>query len=106
MKIITFILLLFSSNANAWDWQATSNVLLVADWMQTLDIQKSDEFYETNKILGKHPKRSEVNIYFLSMIALNNIIGKKYGDNWYIIVSINQAIYVGHNYSVGVNLSF
>jgi len=100
------ICVIFSSNAKSWDWQTTSNALLVADWMQTLEIQKNDNYYETNNIIGSHPDRSDVNIYFASMIILNNIIGEKYGDNWYMIVSVNQALYVGHNYSLGINFSF
>jgi len=106
MKSLIFLLmLLFSSNALALDWQTTSNTLLVADWMQTLDIQKNPDYRETNGLIGEYPDRSDVNIYFASMILLNNLIGQKYGDSWYMIVSVNQALYVGRNYSIGIRFS-
>jgi hypothetical protein len=103
--VITIILLL-PINLHASGWQTASNVLLVADWAQTLHISENDEFYETNNILGRYPSRGSVNTYFIAAIILNNYIGSKAGDGWYMVVTVNQALYVGHNISAGVEFNF
>jgi hypothetical protein len=110
MRIILLIILIIPVNVNAdeidWNWRTTSNVLILMDWSQTLDIAENPNYYETNPVLGRDPDRGEVNLYFVSMLLLNNWIGEQLGDGWYIVVSMNQAVYVTHNFKLGVTLSF
>lgn len=108
-KSILFLVLiaLTSFDVKAWDWQTTSNVLIIADWGQTLDISARDDYFETNPILGKYPSRGEVNTYFLTCLILNNVIGEYIGgDGWYMAISFNQAVAVGHNIIAGINFNF
>ena len=49
--------------------------LLGADWAQTRTIAKNPEkFYETNKLLGKHPSLGEVNNYFAASMLVNTLL--------------------------------
>jgi hypothetical protein len=54
---------------------AKGTVLLIVDWGQTdWATWHRNEYYETNKILGKYPSRGKINIYFPICIA-TNIVG-------------------------------
>jgi len=92
-------------------YQLSANVLLAADWSQTLHIVESPDFEEKNKILGRNPSRGEVNTYFLSAIILTNLIGEfaldeKKRKYFYIGVSAVQAKSVIRNYNMGVRFRF
>lgn len=106
IALVFFTCLPTDAKAETNWWRVSSNTLLIADWMQTLHISKDDNYIETNNVLGEHPERSNVNLYFISMILLNNWIGEKYGDWWYITVTVNQTYYVHHNFTAGVQFSF
>jgi len=108
MKTLFIILMLSFTSAEASEWQIASNTLLVADWLQTLQIveRRSDGYYETNPILGDYPNRGSVNLYFLMAITLNNLIGKDLGDGWYMGVTVVQIGAVGHNFQAGLTLGF
>ena len=41
------------------------NVLQTIDMLQTLEIANNDNYYEKNKILGKHPSEAQVITYFI-----------------------------------------
>jgi len=111
-KYLPIILLLFSAPLSAetnW-YRVAANTTLVADWLQTHEIAKNDNFYETNHILGKHPLSGAVNRYFISSILLTNIIGEllsdKYSDYFYISVAVVETKVVLDNYRVGVRIKF
>ncbi len=85
--------------------------LNVMDWGQTLDISdKPDEYYETNFILGEHPSRSEVNMYFASLIVsellITHLLPTKYRKYW---LGLNVGVagsMVKNNYHVGLKVNF
>jgi len=108
MKYLLLALLLvgWSDFSQASGWQVASNTLLIADWAQTLNIASRPDVSESNQILGAYPSRGAVNLYFISALIANNLLGDIYGDDWYILVSINQAAYVGTNAKVGIKFSF
>lgn len=87
-----------------------ANALIVADWNQTLEISSNDKYYETNNILGKYPKKSEVNRYFISCLALYNgvyyILPDKYKTYYSSSIVGLQAYYVAHNYNLGIKVKF
>ena len=43
------------------------NVLQTIDMLQTLEIANNDDYYEKNKILGKHPSEAHVVAYFVAV---------------------------------------
>jgi len=85
-KILTIILLTlflvasYSDGADKWDkadmaWSVSLVTLRVIDWGQTLHIAANPTFYhEHNIILGKHPTRNQVNVYFPFLIASDILI--------------------------------
>jgi len=89
--------------------EITYQSLNFADWMQTLAIREPGSgYYETNKMLGRHPSRGSVNAYFLASGALHYIAARALSGKWrrgFQAVSIaveSQA--VGNNYRIGVRV--
>jgi hypothetical protein len=103
------ILLLFAAPLSAetnW-YRVAANTTLVVDWLQTHEIAKNNNYYETNKILGKHPSTGDVNRYFMSSILLTNIIGEllpKYSDYFYIAVAVVETKIILNNYVIGIRI--
>lgn len=78
--------------------------------LQTIDITERDDFYETNKILGKYPSKVKVYGYFAAVQAGEYLLYKKAPEYvskpvlWGVILT--EAYYVLHNQSLGVGFSF
>jgi len=87
---------------------------LVADWGTTRNIAKDPRHYrETGPasiFIGNTPSMGEVNVYFMSLIALN-LATRCYAPKWAsnIILSVNTVAHgsaaIG-NYRVGAKFSF
>lgn len=130
MKTIIIILALFITvPVQAFDkWnteekiaQGVATILTAVDWGQTLYISDNpDRFYEKqNFLLGKHPSRGSVNLYFgLSMIAktaLVHVLPRDY-KLWGMDIKprrIAQSVYIGvsgyntyRNYTIGIKVGF
>jgi hypothetical protein len=123
MIILVLILILLvpsisgaAEDLRAWTSDDTAlqlvyTAITVADWSQTLHISRNpDQYFETNKHLGKHPSEGSVNTWFVSTIALNAavsyILPKPYRTIW-------QGFWIGYEYgfvernvSIGLKLSF
>ena len=87
MKYLALLLLLsFNISAAEWSKEDQQRQLIytfvhVLDWAQTLEIASSSgAFFEKNKILGKHPTRTKVNIYMSLTLA----------GHWAIAKNINK----------------
>ena len=63
------------------------NVLQGIDMLQTLEIANNDNYYEKNKILGKHPSESQVITYFIARgfahYHVTKMIPQKYRNIWH-----------------------
>jgi hypothetical protein len=118
--------------ADNWTWQDTAwqgafVAVAAGDWLQTRYIAKHpDEYYETNKALGKHPSTSEVDAYFAGCVLGHTLISlalpPKLTWNGEIVtvfdVPVNprriwQGIWIGveagyviHNASIGVKFNW
>ncbi len=67
-------MLLYSNSIHAIDMEPlreVATVLTVTDWAQTLDLENHPDLYETNKILGKHPSRKNINMFFISKLVIH-----------------------------------
>jgi len=120
MKPATIILtcLLFFGCATCDPWtkeqvllQGTSLSLNVIDWGQTLDIvDRPDEYYETNPILGKYPDRGEVNRYFACSMALKvlitHLLPSEYRKYWLGGNILVSGYYVQNNYRIGLRVNY
>ncbi len=92
--------------------EATYFVFHLTDWAQTRDIEsRSNEgYYETNKVLGKHPSLDQVNGYFIATgllhLGIVHLLPKEYRP-WFQIITIGVEVGCDvHNYSAGVRLKF
>ena len=111
-KITLFVLLILTSPAGAeinW-YQVSANTLLTADWLQTRNIAKDDDYFETNGILGEQPTVSEVNQYFAISLLLTNGIGyllpEDIQDHFYLSVAVVEGAVVLNNYRIGIRFEF
>ena len=116
MKLLCICLLFLGCATDPWTkeqvmLQGVSTTLAVMDWGQTLDIvDKPDQFYEVNPIIGKHPSRHRVNTYFaltsLAKIAITHILPSEQRKWW---LGLNIAIsgyFVKGNYRGGLRVNF
>lgn len=81
--------------------------LMIIDWQQTREISKKpNEYRESNPILGEHPSRGEVNLYFATMWIVKSVIAgrlpSRWRDDWLWFCIGESAAMVGHNYSIGL----
>jgi hypothetical protein len=83
----------------------------LVDWGQTLYIASNpDEYKESNVLLGDHPSRDKVNMYFPIAIGLHTAVAvalpKDYRRVWQLIwIGIETGMIV-HNASIGIKVDF
>ena len=101
-KIIIILMLLFGSSVHAIDLEkyyqedltetdkkaiVAFNILQGIDMLQTLEIANNDNYYEKNKIMGKHPSEAQVVTYFiargLAHYQATKMIPQKYRSIWH-----------------------
>lgn len=85
--------------------------LFLTDWAQTRNIaQNPDKFYETNKILGRHPHKDKVDAYFaltgLAQLYAADKLPGKWRDRLQNLVIGVESGYVGNNYKLGIKAKF
>lgn len=119
MKIIRNILivclalcLLGCSHHDPWTKADTARhvgytVLHLQDYKQTRQIAKNpDRWHENNFILGEHPSKSRVDIYFaatwLGMTGLAYVLPRGWRDGLQYLGIAVEGYCVGHNYSIGL----
>jgi len=82
---LLFIVLLFipiDVYADNWSHEDTMIQILysayhIGDWNQTLQITESEDYEETNKILGRNPSDDQVNLYFASTLLAHYYIAQR-----------------------------
>ena len=114
---IAILILLFSIPvyADEWTqedtaWQATTLLIMGADWLQTKEIARNPKYTETNILLGSYPSQNEVDAYFLGCAIIHTTISyylpKKYRRYWqYVFIGV-EAGCVAHNINAGVKIKF
>ena len=135
LALLTTLTLHAADNPNAWTpsdtkWETTYQVVLLADFLQTLQISdrsrdpRTYRYYydkdgsykcfiphcETNPMLGKFPTRKEVTVYFLesaaSHLLISYLLPAKARTWWQGATIAIEVGYVAHNYGVGVAIKF
>jgi hypothetical protein len=86
------------------------NVLQTIDMLQTLEIANNDDYYEKNKILGKHPSEAQVVTYFiargLAHYHLTHIVPAKYRNYFHGYNIIYNYNTVKDNHNLGIRIDF
>ena len=125
MKKLLIVLLLFCSNANALDLKkyykedltevdkaniVLFNVLQGIDMLQTLEIANNDKYYETNKILGKHPSEAEVVTYFIARGLVHyqatRMIPQRYRNFFHGYNVVYNYNVIRDNHQLGIRIDF
>jgi hypothetical protein len=92
-------------------WGAATGILLLADWATTrYGARHWDEgYYESNLMLGNHPHRDRVDLYFLLAIPAVYLAADAFPEHRTRILQVISGIElvaVGNNLRIGWKLSF
>lgn len=117
MKYILLLLVCFCLNVHSREFTedeknmfVASQVLIVADWMQTRDIvRQPDIYWENNSVLGRHPSMGEVNKYFIASLVGNYYFTNYLDKNrmlWLQIHTVTRGATVANNARIGLTMRF
>ena len=86
------------------------NILQTIDMLQTLEIANNDNYYEKNKILGKHPSEAQVITYFISRgfahYHVTKMIPEKYRNLWHGYNMVYNYDVIRKNHKLGIRINF
>ena len=86
------------------------NILQTIDMLQTLEIANNDDYYEKNKILGKHPSEAQVITYFISRgfahYHVTKMIPEKYRNLWHGYNMVYNYDVIRKNHKLGIRINF
>ena len=86
------------------------NILQTIDMLQTLEIANNDNYYEKNKILGKHPNEFQVITYFIARgfahYEATKMIPEKYRAIWHTYNIVYNYDVIRDNHSIGIRIGF
>jgi|TARA_B100001996_G_C18630269_1_gene581460 hypothetical protein len=125
MKTLLIFLFLLIAPANAFDLEKyyqepltdadkkgiiAFNVLQGIDMLQTLEIANNDNYYEKNKILGRHPSEFQVVTYFIARgfahYEVTKMIPQKYRSIWHGYNIIYNYDVIRDNHEIGIRIGF
>ena len=125
MKKLILVFLLTFTSASAIDLQkyykedltevdkaniVLFNVLQGIDMLQTLEIANNDKYYETNKILGKHPSEAEVVTYFIARgfahYQATRMIPQRYRNLFHGYNVFYNYNVIRDNHQLGIRIDF
>ncbi|OUU18624.1 MAG: hypothetical protein CBC05_01810 [Crocinitomicaceae bacterium TMED45] len=86
------------------------NILQTIDMLQTLEIANNDNYYEKNKILGKHPNEFQVITYFIARgfahYETTKMIPLKYRNIWHTYNIVYNYDVIRDNHNIGIRIGF
>ena len=86
------------------------NILQGIDMLQTLEIANNDNYYEKNKILGKHPSETQVITYFIARgfahYHATKMIPQKYRSLWQGYNIFYNYDVIKDNHEIGIRIDF
>lgn len=99
------------------DWSTTDQALLATgatlhliDWGQTRYVVKNpDQYKELNPMLGENPTMGTVNGYMLATALLFPLAAEYFPEyrTWILGFWVaSRAVVVGHNYHIGIRMSW
>lgn len=99
--------MLLLSGCSVKHLRMASTGLLVADWKQTQYIAAhSDTYHEKNPVLGRHPSRDIVNLYFAGVVLLHwnmkHVLTEHQSLWYYTGVVLLETLVVSRNLQLGI----
>jgi len=86
------------------------NILQGIDMLQTLEIANNDNYYEKNKIMGKHPSEAQVVTYFiargLAHYQATRMIPLKYRNIFHTYNVVYNYNVIRDNHNIGIRIDF
>ena len=86
------------------------NILQTIDLLQTLEITRNDNYYETNPILGRDPSDALIFSYFIARgIAhyhTTKMIPEKYRNVWHGANILYNYDVIQDNHNLGIRINF
>ena len=86
------------------------NILQTIDLLQTLEITRNDNYYETNPILGRDPSDAQIFSYFIARgIAhyhTTKMIPEKYRNIWHGYNILYNYDVIQDNHNIGIRINF
>jgi len=86
------------------------NILQGIDMLQTLEIANNDNYYEKNKIMGKHPSEAQVVTYFiargLAHYQATRMIPLKYRNIFHTYNLVYNYNVIRDNHNIGIRIDF
>lgn len=73
---------------------------MAQDFDTTMDIENHPELYERNKILGKHPSRDRIRIYFASLGMIHSTIAYLLPED---VAKFFQSMYIYNHAKAVIN---
>ena len=90
--------------------KAQTNSKRTIDMLQTLEIANNDNYYEKNKILGKHPSEAQVITYFIvrgfAHYEATKMIPVKYRSLWHTYNVVYNYDVIRDNHNIGIRIDF
>ena len=99
--------------------QVAFTAVTCMDWLQTKEIARNPNYYETNKYLGKYPSQDRVNTYFATGIAAHAAISRllparvevlgwevRPRSVWQYLSIGYEAGFVHHNMNIGIKIGW
>lgn len=114
--VIVLVILFCGCAGNPWRQEDTLRQtafvgITTIDWMQTRQIADNpNKFYETNPILGRHPSKNEINLYFAGSVLAHTAIAAALPHGWRdwwqsLAIGLETGV-VAHNASIGIRVGF
>ena len=122
--LILIIILAIPASSYAWErapenrwtmentlWEGFNVIVQTIDWGQSYNIVNNpDRYYETNKLLGPHPSKKEVDKFFITSIVghavISYVLPKDYRQAWQLITLGMHIENAGKNYAIGLRVDF
>lgn len=101
-----------SATANEWDWDWKDSVhtgLVVADFLQTKEILRNDNFYERNPILRNKNIDQVALLMGTSAILgyiLPRIVPVRHKNSIHAALIVSRSVFVINNIRIGVKIKF
>ena len=83
----------------------------LADCLTTIDIAANpDRYRETNPVLGTHPNRESVYLWFglssLAHLGISYVLPRRFREPFQYVTIMYEAGYTAHNFGMGLRFRF
>lgn len=116
--VIIFFIFVNTCFAQNKEWTDTEKILLgtstaamMLDWATTRDMTRryNEGYSEKNKLIGKYPSKTRVDLHFLIFIPLNYYIADNMNENrsaYLSFITATELLIAHRNRQLGLSITF